>query len=214
MSFVPSHFSAASYYIYISYIVIVIVIVILPFNALQMNTRQMLYPARFPNVGECSAGAMANPGGPSASWLETRNSDANSRAFGRIPLFKVEVLIHVYIIYIYIYIYMFIFIVVVHYIYIYTYMYSLWRVISDGFYWICSWAISFSSFWGKRSAHFLWRAKKLFLSATSRSSWWQLDSYFFGKWSKPHAVMKASCNIGSIDIREWSLASPSQVTIL
>lgn len=116
MSFVPSHFSAASYYIYISYIVIVIVIVILPFNALQMNTRQMLYPARFPNVGECSAGAMANPGGPSASWLETRNSDANSRAFGRIPLFKVEVLIHVYIIYIYIY--MFIFIVVVHYIYI------------------------------------------------------------------------------------------------
>lgn len=114
----------------------------------------------------------------------------------------------------YIYIYLHVYIYSRNALCVYTYMYSLWRVISDGFYWVCSWAILFSSFWGKRSAHFLWRAKKLFLSATSRSSWWQLDSYFFGKWSKPHAVMKASCNIGSIDIREWSLASPSQVTIL
>ena len=210
MSFVPNHFSAASCYIYIYISYIVIVIVILPFNALQMNSRQMLYPARFPNVGECLAGAMANPGGPSAGWLETWNSDANSRAFGGIPLLKVEVLIYVYHIYIYLHVYIY----SRNALCVYTYMYSLWRVISDGFYWVCSWAILFSSFWGKRSAHFLWRAKKLFLSATSRSSWWQLDSYFFGKWSKPHAVMKASCNIGSIDIREWSLASPSQVTIL
>ena len=209
--FCTKSFSAASYCIYISYIVIVIVIVILPFNALQMNTRQMLYPARFPNVCGCSAGAMANPGGPSAGWLETWNSDANSRAFGGIPLFKVEVLIYVYHI-LYTYLHVYICSSSALYIYIYTYVLT----VKSHFRWVLLGMFLghfIFVFLRKAKRAFLWRAKKLFLSATSGSSWWQLDSYFFGKWSKPHAVMKASCNIGSIDIREWSLASPSQVTI-
>ena len=154
-----------------------IVIVMLPFNALSWILGRCCILHGF-RIGKCFSNFSRCNGKPSRTFgrlawnMKLRCSTQQGVWWNPfiVQSRSAYCIIFLYIIYIFIYI----FIVLIH----YTYMYSLWRVISDGFYWVCSWAILFSSFWGKRSTHLLWRAKKLFLSATSRSSWWQLDSYF------------------------------------